>query len=225
MVAAAARRAAIRRSARTVEARAAARPARRGHPRRGRERGRPRRLRAALQGAQRVRGGRRARRGYFVEWLGAAQFAASATVDRLRELRPPAGASRRAGRRSPSPRPTRPTPTVPRCPGREAGARRRAGTARAARPGALVVLVDGAARRSTSSAAARPCSPSPTTRRARRGGDLAHPHRAGRLGKLRVERIDGEFSDRHSPRASLLPRPVSRRHRRACGCVVRRRDA
>ena len=59
----------------------------------------------------------RARRGYFVDGLGAAQFATGATVDRLRTyvLDPDADAA--AATRSRSPRPIRRTPTAPRCPG------------------------------------------------------------------------------------------------------------
>ena len=54
-----------------------------------------------------------ARRGYFVEGLGGAQFALPAAIERLREP-----ALRRAGRaRWCWPPPTRPTPTAPRSPG------------------------------------------------------------------------------------------------------------
>ena len=60
----------------------------------------------------------RIRRGYFVEGLGAAQFASAGAVDRVRGLR------RAAGSRAPSgpagwcwPRPTRRIPTAPHCPG------------------------------------------------------------------------------------------------------------
>ena len=76
------------------------------------------------------------RRGYFVEGLGAAQFASD------RRRRPAAGPAAGAGasRRLWCWRPaTRPTRTAPRCPGPSARA-----TGPAVRPGALVVLVDGA---------------------------------------------------------------------------------
>ena len=105
----------------------------------------------------------RARRGYVVEGLGAAQFAVPGAIDRLRALsrpdgaptgRQPAGGSRgrRSGggvgaapRRSPGwcwPPPTRPSPTARRCAGRPPSATRKHRPGRKA--GALVVLVEGA---------------------------------------------------------------------------------
>ena len=58
----------------------------------------------------------RVRRGYFVDGLGAAQFALPGAVERLRALRRPVG---RAGARArPGRRPIRPTRTARRCPGR-----------------------------------------------------------------------------------------------------------
>ncbi len=90
----------------------------------------------------------RCRRGYFVGSLGAAQFGGPGAVDRLRSFSREVGdgpATRCA--RSRWPRPTRPTPTAPRCPWPERVAADE-GTARPGhRPGrkagALVVLVDG----------------------------------------------------------------------------------
>ena len=92
-----------------------------------------------------------ARRGYFVEGLGAAQFAVPGAVDRLRALaEPPTAPGARRGGRWCSPRPTRPTRTARRCPGRSgwstpatASRRRRPGTGPGRKAGALVVLVGG----------------------------------------------------------------------------------
>ena len=83
-----------------------------------------------------------ARRGYFVEGLGAAQFAVPGAVDRLRALAEADGGRgpARPGRRRPScsPPPTRPTRTARRCPGRSGwsteGRARHAGTGPGARP-------------------------------------------------------------------------------------------
>ena len=77
-----------------------------------------------------------ARRGYFVEGLGGAQFALPAAIERLRGLR-----ARRARRaRWCWPPPTRPTRTAPRCPGPSARTRPRGGPSRV--PGAYVVTLD-----------------------------------------------------------------------------------
>ena len=131
--------------------RGAAGPARRGDPRRGDGRAGDRRLRRPSTGARRVRGRGAARRGYFVEGLGAAQFAVPGAVDRLRGP----GRAGRAGERTGAsrwcwPRPTRPTRTARRCPGPTAwwtAATARPAPATGHRPGrkagALVVLVDG----------------------------------------------------------------------------------
>ncbi len=113
----------------------------------------------------------RVRRGYFVEGLGAAQFAAPGAVDRMRALAAAQPSDRRAAvgdararrlgllpvrprssasgatRRGPWcwPRPTRPTRTAGRCPGPSARPTGRTARAQPARKaGALVVLVDGA---------------------------------------------------------------------------------
>ena len=128
----------------------------------------------------------RVRRGYFVEGLGAAQFATGGAVDRLRaQSRPlpdgrdddiappqpphhgrpghPAEGARPTGPgRWCWPPPTRRTPTVPRSPGPSAGVRPRV-TAPAARP-ARWSFSSTARWRSTSSGVARRCCPSPTTR-------------------------------------------------------------
>jgi ATP-dependent Lhr-like helicase len=105
----------------------------------------------------------RARRGYFVETLGAAQFGTPGSVDRLRSFASP---DRCPPARWCWPRPTRPTSTARRCPGPSArtappaepgsdagaavdvgegtgGGRRTAGHRAGRKAGALVVLVDG----------------------------------------------------------------------------------
>ena len=89
------------------------------------------------------------RRGYFVEGLGAAQFATPATVDRLRTFtRDPDArpcAERPRARRDRPREPVRRGPAVARCaddpPTPPAG--RRPGTAPGRKAGALVALVDG----------------------------------------------------------------------------------
>ena len=93
----------------------------------------------------------RIRRGYFVDGLGAAQFALAGALDRLRAVREPADAP--ATRRASTcwPRPIRPTRTAPRCPGR-AAARPTGG--RSSAPPAPTSCSSTASPRSTSSAAA-----------------------------------------------------------------------
>ena len=138
----------------------------------------------------------RARRGYFVEGLGAAQFATSATVDRLRsyatdaEATPPREALTLAATDPANPYGAAlPWPAAPEL---EAGEKR--GHRPGRKAGALVVMVDGA-----------------LTLYVERGGktvltftddvdalgaaaaSLANTVRS-RLGKLRIERVDGEFS-------------------------------
>jgi ATP-dependent Lhr-like helicase len=57
----------------------------------------------------------RIRRGYFVDGLGAAQFALAGALDRLRAVREPSDATPSPARPTSWQRPTRPTRTVPRC--------------------------------------------------------------------------------------------------------------
>ena len=67
----------------------------------------------------RLEEGGKCRRGYFIEHLGAAQFAVPATVDRLRSFSEDAAAATSpTGRRWPWPPRTPPIPTAPPCPGR-----------------------------------------------------------------------------------------------------------
>ena len=78
----------------------------------------------------------RARRGYFVEGLGAAQFGTAGAVDRLRALAPSVDAEQDvSAARLCWPRPTRPTRTVPRCPGRRGRVSSRRSIGRPAGPG------------------------------------------------------------------------------------------
>ena len=91
------------------------------------------------------------------------------------------------------PRPTRPTPTAPRCPGPSARPRPAAATVPAARP-ARWSSWPAASSSSTSSAAARRCCPGAVTPRSSSPAAraLAAAGRAGALGRLTVERADGE---------------------------------
>ncbi len=129
-----------------------------------------------------------ARRGYFVEGLGGAQFALAGAVERLR-----GPALRRARRRrSCSPRPTRPTPTARRCPGRAATRTSGAGP-RASR--ARTWSCSTRSPRSTSSAAGRASCPlrEPEESWLREALEALAEHvRRGRLKKLALERFDGE---------------------------------
>ena len=103
----------------------------------------------------------RARRGYFVEGLGAAQFAAAGAVDRLRGHLDRDEPPRRQGREwSRWRRPIRPTPTVPPCRGPSLPARVRIGpAARRGRSSCSPTAISS----STSSVAARRCSRTPMT--------------------------------------------------------------
>ena len=126
-----------------------------------------------------------ARRGYFVEGLGGAQFALPGAVERLRSL-----PEERRLLPASSPPPTPPTPTAPRCPGRSCEGGRRPARA----PGAHVLLRDG--------------EPLVYVERGGRGilrlaeldgaeleaamRALADAVAAGRLPKLAIEKLDGE---------------------------------
>ena len=144
----------------------------------------------------------RARRGYFVEGLGAAQFATSATVDRLRsyardaEAAPALDAVTLAATDPASPfGAALPWPSSPEP---EAGPTTGSGTGRGHRPGrkagALVVLVDGilVLYVERGGKTVLTFAPDEAVLRAA-AASLATTVRA-RLGKLRVERVDGEFS-------------------------------
>ncbi len=172
--------------------RASARPLRRRDPRR---RCSPRALPGGFAQAYRVLAGfeeaGHCRRGYVIEKLGAAQFAASATVDRLRTF---AGLADPRAARTPSPSrpPTRRTPTAPRSPGpalegvthrpgRKAGGTRRA---RRRRPRALPRT-----RRQVRAA----FTDDGDVARAPQRRDLAATARARRLDTLTVEKVNGAF--------------------------------
>ena len=90
-----------------------------------------------------------ARRGYFVEGLGGAQFALPGAVERLRSL-----PERRRLLPASSPPPTRPTPTAPRCPGRSS----RAAAAPAAPPAPTCCCATASRSSSSSAAAAASCA-------------------------------------------------------------------
>ena len=155
----------------------------------------------------------RVRRGYFVEGLGASQFGTTGcgrpAPGRRGVVRP--GRPRAAGRRPPwcSPPATRRTPTAPPSPGPTVRSTPRprvgadahpttsrptsgGGTSPAARP-ARSSCSSTATSCSTSSAAARRCSPTPTTPTCsgRRPPALADAVRHGSLGRITVEKADG----------------------------------
>ncbi len=151
----------------------------------------------------------RCRRGYFVEGLGAAQFALPGAVDRLRavgtalershEGPQPTGADVPAG---PGARRHRPGEPVRRRPAVARPAARTPGTSRAARRGALVVLVDGRlvlyverGGRTLLTWAEEPGLLQPAV------DALALAVREGQLGRLTVERADG---------AGVLDSPLGR---------------
>ena len=143
------------------------------------------------------------RRGYVIEKLGAAQFAASATVDRLRDVRRSDPTDRRhaaARDASPSPRPTPRTPTGPRWPGpRSKGGPHRPGR----KAGGLVVLVDGALalylERGGKTLLAFTDDEAVLAAAAASVADLV---RRGRLDTLTVEQVNGAFV-RHGRRRAL----------------------
>ena len=164
----------------------------------------------------------RCRRGYFVDGLGAAQFGTAGAIDRLRTFAEP-DRRRQAGRR----RPRRDRPGQP--------LRRRAALARAERPrgsghrpgrkaGALVVLVDGALALYVERGGHTllTWTDDADRARARPPTALAEAARRGALGRLTVEKADGEqlLGARRRPRcAQALARGRLRRHaRRGCGC-------
>ena len=209
--------------ARARRGRGAARPVRPGHPRRGRRpSGSPAaspRVYPVLKAAEESG---RARRGYFVEGLGAAQFALPGAVDRLRGAGPSRRRARAVRRRWCSPRPTRPTRTAPRCPGRR---RRRpraaaAGTSPPARPARSSCSSTARACSTSSAAAARLLSFTDDPAVLQPAADaLALAVRDGALGKLRSS---GPTACRSSPRRSATrsTRPGSGRPRAACGCAA-----
>jgi ATP-dependent Lhr-like helicase len=138
----------------------------------------------------------RARRGYFVEGLGAAQFATSATVDRLRsfardaEALPALDALTLAATDPANPfGAALPWPGVPEP---EAGATR--GHRPGRKAGALVVLVDGALVLYVERGGKTVLTFGADEDALRAAAVSLTATVRARLGKLRVERIDGEFS-------------------------------
>ena len=135
----------------------------------------------------------RARRGYFVEHLGAAQFSTAGTVDRLRSHDPRHG---RAASRRPScstlaaTDPANPYGAAlpwPEGRGGRAPAGPQGGRARRARRRRLVAYVE---RGGTHGAAVRRGGGGPIARRGRPGGLV----RGGGVPQLVVEKVDGEFA-------------------------------
>ena len=160
----------------------------------------------------------RARRGYFVETLGAAQFGTPGSVDRLRSFaspdRVPAGAVVLAatdpanvyGAALPWPERAPATAEEAVDVGEGTGAPGRApGTGPVARP-ARWSSWSTATSCSTSSAAARPCCPGPRTstcsrrRRPRCRGAVA----AGALGRMVVQKADGASVHESTPLSAAL---------------------
>jgi len=135
----------------------------------------------------------RVRRGYFVEGLGAAQFATPATVDRLRSFHsdrhedvPPVAVTLGATD------PANPYGAALGWPSRDDDIRHRPGR----KAGALVVLVDGALGLYVEKGGKTVLSfldPDAEVAREAAAASLASTVRAAG-GRLRVERIDGEFA-------------------------------
>ena len=147
----------------------------------------------------------RIRRGYFVDGLGAAQFALAGALDRLRAVREPASEAS-ADRRSTSwPPPTRPTRTARPSPWPRRGDDDRRPFQRAA--GAYVVLVDGVAALylerggSTLQTLARRRRPG---RLAPRVAGLAALVTGGRLRELVIRKVDGVAGRRRRHGAGAL---------------------
>ena len=163
------------------------------------------------------------RRGYFIEGMGGAQFALPGAVERLRATRGPSAAGSPAPRRHPAPAQRRALVLAAADPAQPYGAAlawpRRAGGERgpARVAGAYVVLVDdepvlyverggrglltlaGAETRAAARAAGPAERRSCAALRA-----LAEAVRAGRVGKLALERIDGEPAIASSSRPTLV---------------------
>jgi len=139
--------------------------------------------------------GGRARRGYFVEGLGAAQFAAGATVDRLRtfsrdpDARPALDAVALAATDPANPYGA--ALAWPAFSESAEGAKHRPGR----KAGALVVLVDGelALYLERGGKTLLTASPDPAVLAAGASA-LVTTLRGGRLGRVTVERADGEFA-------------------------------
>ena len=145
----------------------------------------------------------RIRRGYFVDGLGAAQFALAGALDRLRAAPRGRARSGRAARSTCWPRPTRRTRTAPRSPGRVAA---RTTGGRSSAPPARTSCWSTASPPSTSSAAARRSRrcPPPTIRRSRsrRPRALGGARRRRPDPRARHPKVDGEADRRRRRSAS-----------------------
>ena len=177
--------------------RAPARAARRGHPRRGgAASGSPAASPAVYKVLSAFEDSGRCRRGYFVDGLGAAQFGTAGAIDRLRTFTEPdrrQARRRRARRHRPGQPLRRRTPLAGR-----AAATESTGHRPGRKAGALVVLVDGAL---DALRRARRPHPAHVERRRRRcstpaAAALADAARRGALGRLTVEKADGEAAAR-----------------------------
>lgn len=138
----------------------------------------------------------RARRGYFVEGLGAAQFATSATVDRLRSFTRdaealPALEALTLAATDPA-NPFGAALAWPSAPQAEPGDTR--GHRPGRKAGALVVLVDGALAVYVERGGKTVLTFSDNEEVLRAAATSLTATVRARLGKLRVERVDGEFS-------------------------------
>ena len=167
----------------------------------------------------------RCRRGYFVAGLGAAQFGTTGAVDRLRSMaseREPRASSTPPDRRSSSPPPIRPTRSGRRCRGRSGPATTpTAGHRPGRKAGAIVVLVDGSLALYVERGGRTLLTFTHDPLRIQPAADaLALAVRDGALGRLTVERADGEHilgsplvGGSRGSRFHALPRVV-------CGCAV-----
>ncbi len=147
----------------------------------------------------------RTRRGYFIEGLGAAQFATPATVDRLARIRRPTARPRPTSQtalrsRSPSPQPTPRTRSAPRSAGPPTAEERHGGHRPGRKAGALVVLVDGALGLFVERGGKTVLNfTDDQQQRDAAAASLAATIRATG-GRLRIEKIDGAVRDRHPAR-------------------------
>ena len=150
----------------------------------------------------------RIRRGYFVDGLGAAQFALAGALDRLRAVREPSDERPRTGRSTSSPPPTRRTRTAQRCRGRDAATTT---DGRSSEPRAPTSCSSMAWRRSTSSVAARPSRrcPPPTTRRRQRGAGRAGGSSRRPRPRAVIRKVDGAARRRVAVPATRSSTPAS----------------
>ena len=176
--------------------RAAARAARRGHPRRGRERARAGRVRrASTRCSRRSRTPAAAAAATSSSGLGAAQFGTAGAVDRLRTLHARSARDRRDKPDAVALAATDPAnPYGAALPWPDARRPSRSGHRPGRKAGALVVLVDGALALYVERGGRTllTWSDDADRARARPPPSLAEAARRGALGRLTVEKADGE---------------------------------